>query len=49
MPDIAEEAKFRDTIFVTFTVGDVRFCMDIIDVAARMVTGNGEEDRTVEL
>lgn len=40
MPDtVAEVPKVRRTTFIAFTVGEVRFCMLTIEVAARMVIG----------
>lgn len=46
--EIAEVPKVRPTTFEAMTVGDVRFCMLTIAVAARMVIVDREE-RTEEL
>jgi hypothetical protein len=45
---VADEPKVRRTTFEAMTVGDVRFCMFTIVVAARMVMDDREE-RTAEL
>jgi hypothetical protein len=40
VPDtVAEEPKVRRTTFIALTVGEVRFCMLTMEVAARMVIG----------